>query len=383
VGSCEFKTSIWGIAVWNGMVWATDGDQNSLVGLNPSTGALKIVNVTGLGSFPYTLTAGPDGDLWFTMLTPAPAPAVICRMTPDYQASAFKIAGYAGDIPTQIQFVNSTYAYYAALNLTSTTGAGGLFSFNPQNVSVGIHPTPVGPDFKLVSPNSISVSNGTVWVTQHGAASIASYDTLTGVWNLYPTSTENYTDTTLPYFVQSVGPRVWFNEHYGNKIAMLSPSHGTLTEYSEAMPPIYNGSVIGNDLTIAATNEGVWFTSVTGNYIGFVSASYTPSFSVSAVGPNSITMAPGQDTTLQFLVNGTRSGPLRVQVSDTENFTSVPEGIVMIPDTNTIAAGSGANALSLHVSVSSKLAPGRYTLAVTVTDGLVYQSAYLFLTVKP
>ena len=113
-GSCDFKTSIWGIAVWNGMVWGTDGDRNALVGLNPDSGALKIVNITGQGSFPYTLTAGPDGALWFTMLAPAPAPAVIGRMTPDYQVTIFKIAGYNADIPTQVQFVNSTYAYYVA-----------------------------------------------------------------------------------------------------------------------------------------------------------------------------------------------------------------------------------------------------------------------------
>lgn len=380
-GSCAFKSSIWGIAIWKGMVWGADGDQNALIGLNPSTGAMKIVNITGFGSFPYTLSVGPDGALWFTMLAPPPAPAAIGRMAPDYGISVYKVANYQGDVPTQVQFVNSTYAYYVGINLTSTTGAGGLFSFDPQDLSAGILPTPVGSGFRLLSPNSLALSNDTIWVTQHGAASVASFNTSTGKWTIYPTSVENYTLTTLPYFVQTEGGTVWFNEHYGNKIAVLDPKRGTLTEYSEANPPVYNGEAIGNDLTIASTRGGLWFTSVTGNYIGFVNASYRPDFSLLAVGTNSFALARGQEMSLQLVVNGTWSSPLRVQVSDSENFTSIPDNVMLTPLAQTIAPGSDRYTLQANLSVGIGTTPGRYTLAVTVTDGLVYRSVYLFLNV--
>lgn len=380
-GSCVFKTGIWGIALWNGMVWATNGDQNALIGLNPVSGTTKIVNITGEGWFPYTLTVGPDGALWFTMLAPSPAPPAIGRLSANYSVSIYRIDGYPGDVPTQIQFVNSSYAYYTAINLTSVTGAGGLFSFDPQKVSSGIVPSPVGAGFNLSSPNSLAIANGSVWITQHGAASVASFSTSTGLWTIYPTSVENYTLTTLPYFVQTEGGKVWFNEHYGNKIAELDPIRGTLTEYSEADPPVFNGTAIGNDLTIASTSGGLWFTSVTGNYIGFVNASYAPGFSLSAMGSTTLSIMRGQGTQAQFEISGAWSNTLRVEVSDSENFTSIPHWIKLVPAAQTIPTGLTEYDLLANLSVGSNVAPGRYTLAVTVTDGLVYRSVYLFLSV--
>jgi hypothetical protein len=281
----------------------------------------------------------------------------------------------------QVQFVNSTCAYYVALDL-SNQNSSGLFSFNPQRVQSEILPTQVGVDFRLLSPSSVSASNGVVWVTQHGAASVASYNTLTGVWTVYPTSTENYTITTLPYFVQANGPIVWFNEHYGNKIALLDPTAGVLTEYSEANPPVFNGSAIGNDLTIASTKGGLWFTSVTGNYIGFVDMNHKADFSLASLSLNRVNASRGGEFSMELAVNGSWSKPLRVQVSDSENYKSVPRGITLTPEAQTIAPGSQTYALQVLVSVGSGVVPGRYTLAVTVTDGLVYKSAYVFLTVE-
>ena len=219
-------------------------------------------------------------------------------------------------------------------------------------------------------------------MTQHGAASVASYNTSSGEWTWYPTSTENYTITTLPYFVQASGPLVWFNEHYGNKIALLDQKAETLTEYSETNPPVYNGSAIGNDLTIAAAHGGLWFTSITGNYIGFVNATYRADFSLTSTGSNRLNVPRGGETSIQLVVNGSWSKPLRVQVSDSENYTSIPQKITLAPGSQTIAPASLPYDLQVQVMVGAGVAPGRYTLAVTVTDGLVYKTVYAFLTVR-
>ena len=42
-----------------------------------------------------------------------------------------------------------------------------------------------------------------------------------GVWTVYPTSGVGYIGTTLPYFVETNGSLVWFNEHFGNRMAAL------------------------------------------------------------------------------------------------------------------------------------------------------------------
>jgi len=374
---CGFQTSIWGIAAWNGMIWGTSGDENALIGANPQTGAVRIINVTGQTTFPYTLALAPDGSLWFTALA---ATAVLGRVAPDFSVHVYPVAGLGREVPTQVDFLNSTYAYFVALN--PLNNSGGLFTFNPSALTSAVTPRRVGGPVQLFSPNSVSAQGSSVWITQHGAASVAAFDVASGVWTTYPTSPENYSLTTLPYFVAVSGDRVWFNEHYGNKIALLDPASKTMTEFSEANPPVTNGSAIENDLTIAAFGEGLWFTSTTGNYIGFVDGNDRLGFSLSAQGGSSTSVQPGGTTKLEFALAGSWSKQLSLLVSDSEQYTSVPKMIKIEPSSKTFAAGVGPMVFQASVTADSLIRQGRYTLAVTVTDGLVYQTAFVFLTIS-
>jgi len=377
-GSCSFKASIWGIALWEGMIWATDQDGNSIIGLNPVNGSFVTLNLPQPNSSPYTLTAGPDGALWFTALTET---AFIGRVSPGLTVSMYPVLNRTDEIPTDIQFVNSSYAYFTALDPYKSTPSG-VYSFDPQDVAGGISATQIGGNATLTETTSVAASSSVVWVVQHITSNIWGYDLATHEWTVYPTSTENYTTTTLPYFVGTSGNVVWFNEHYGNKIAELNPAPmGTLTEFSEADPPVANGTQIQNDLTIATAPGGLWFTSMTGNYIGFASASYKPSFEVSVKGPDSLTLSQSEGTMAKFQVNGTWRGNLEVTVSDSENYTSVPNLIAIRPNVTRIAPGSGPVTLDVDLSLTGSLPPAHYTVAVTVSDGLVLQTAYLFVTV--
>ncbi|MDV3293177.1 MAG: hypothetical protein LYZ70_02800, partial [Nitrososphaerales archaeon] len=167
--SCGFETSIWGVAIWNGMVWGTSGDQNSLVGVNPQNGASKVLNLTGVATFPYTLAVAPDGSLWFTALS---STAILGRVSTNYVVSTYPVSGLGRDLPTQVEFANSTYAYFVALNPLNNSGS--LFSFDPSAVTSVVTPHKLGGNFQLISPTSVSAGAGTVWITQHGAASVAS-----------------------------------------------------------------------------------------------------------------------------------------------------------------------------------------------------------------
>lgn len=372
---CQFKTDIWGIAAWDGMIWATDGDFNGIVGVNPSTGSAAVVNLTGKASFPYTLAVGPDGDLWFTTLS---NPAEIGALTPSLQVETYKPSVLTTDEVAGIQFVNSSLAYYVAIDPAEATGS--LLSFDPAAVASSFTPNVVGPGFSLISPNSLSAAGDAIWVTQHGSASLASYNESSDSWTTFPTSTESYTeaDGTLPYFVQAEGSLVWFNEHYGNKIAILDPAMDSLTEYSESDPPVDNGSLIHDDLTIALAPGGLWFTSLSRNYIGFASSSYVPAFNLSVVGPRTIQLAPGQNGTVELSVSqhGAAAGTLRTEVSDSENATSIPYRISIS------LTEEGPSSYQAEIKAGQGLPPGRYTLGLTVTDGILYQTAYVFLTVS-
>ncbi len=379
-GACEYKTGIWGVAIWNNMVWGTSYDSNQIFGLIPGNDTVRSLSAPE----PNTLTVGPDGNLWFTIQSYGGAS--IGRISSGDTVQTFKILNYPHFIPQEIQFVNSSYAYYAGLNPVDQKPylyKGGIFSFNPDNVSSGITATMIGSDYNLVATTSLSASDGLIWTAQHEVSSIIGLNVSSGAWMLYPTSVNNFTavDSTLPYFVRANGSLVWFSEHYANKIALLDTMAGTLTEYSEANPPIYNLTEIQNDLTIALVPKGLWFTSDSGNYIGFASGTYKPTFAIAAEGSNKVELAPGAKTALLFKISGGWTGELSVQFSDSEKGTSVPSKIALSANATTLASQDTGRTIQVGIAADGGIAPGAYTVAVTVSDGLVSQTAYLFVTV--
>jgi streptogramin lyase len=286
-----------------------------------------------------------------------------------------------------LDFVNSTLALLATIDQApnSTTDAcictGHIYSFNPTGVGTQVVPSVVGGGYTLILPTSLSYSDGSVWVTQHGASSVVRYDFSTRTWTKYPTSTVPWIDITLPYVIQEEGGNVWFNEHYANKIALINPQRETLTEFSEANPPITDPTKIQNDLSIAPAPGGLWFTSETGNYIGFINASYNPGFTISVTGNDTAVVAPGGSASLALEVSGAWAKPMNVTVSDSENFQSTPQAITVTPSVSVVPQGASTFDLGVQVSVGRTLSAGNYTLVVTVTNGDVQQSAYIFLVV--
>ncbi len=376
----EFRTGIWGVAFWDGKVWGTDGANGLIFGIDPRDGSVITVNGTAKTPFPYTLAVSPDDSLWVTSLS---GHQTVGRISAGLNFTVYSFAGMGEDEPLQIDFVNMTQAYMVGLDPGSTNKSGHLYSFNPELVSPMINTSRVGGNFRLISPVSVSVSESRVWVVPHLPANIVMYDTRSSSWTVYPTSTVSYFYTTLPYFVEAAGTKVWFNEHYGNRIGVIDPQRGTLTEYSETDPPVSVENEWQNDLTIAPSDAGLWFTSTTGNYIGFADGNYVPPFTLSVSGSNQIAMSAGETKSIRFQVRGSWSDPLQVQVSNSENYTSVPILLSPRPDKTTIPAGSGPVDLTLAVEAMAGLQPGRYTVAITVTQGFLSQTAYLFVTVGP
>jgi streptogramin lyase len=388
---CAPSLNVSGMAIWDGRVWAADELDNRTVGLDPSTGGVVSVNSTEGAPFPYWLAAGPDGDLWFTSNNFAGQPSRLGRILPNMTLKAIDLVGLGNDQPIQLDFVNATFAILATLNQADspTTHAcvctGDIYSFNPSVAEGAIAPTLVGGGYTLRLPTSLAFSNGSIWVTQHATSSVVRYDYGTRTWTTYPTSIVPWIDITLPYVIQAEGGSLWFNEHYANKIAVLNPQQQTVTEFSEANPPIADPAKIQNDLSIAPAANGLWFTSMTGNYIGFLSASYNPGFGISVSGNRTIQVAPGGSASFDLKVSAQPEGigtrPMPVNVSDSEDFESIPQSIKITPSVSAIPQGVSDFSLGVNVSVGTSILPGDYTLAVTVTNGDVQQTAYLFLVV--
>ncbi len=380
------KSETWNIQLWNGRVWAADDNGYLVNGLDPANDSTIELNVTAVphpsssapALSPYILTATPYGSMWFTALpylTGDELP-VIGRVSADLNVTLYAVGGLGHQEPIQIQFYNSTLAYVVALDPVNPYDSG-LYSFNPTTPGSTIMMTHVGGNFTLIYPDSLTITGNTIWITQHATSAVVSYDLKTGVWTTYPTSNVGYIYATYPYSITSQGGMVWFNEHYANEIALLNPSTGALTEYSEADPPVSSGTGIQQDLTVAAGSAGLWFTSWDGNYIGFVNGKTAPSFSVSLLDGNETTLAPGGSTTVEYELTGSWTGSLQVLTSDSENYNSTPSLISIRPDATSVPPGSGPQSLSVSISAQESIPPGRYTVDVTLSDGLVRQTAFL------
>ena len=385
---CSPSVNVSGIALWDGRVWAADEFGNKTVGINPADGSAVTVVTTGKAPLPYWLAVGPDGDLWLTSNNFAGQPARLGRILPNLTLGVVDLVGLGNDQPIQIDFVNSTFALLATLDqsVNSTTNectcTGHIYSFDPGSAGGSITPLMVGGGYTLRLPTSVTYYNGSVWVAEHGASSLVGYDFATRTWTKYPTSVVPWAPVTLPLVVDSGGGSVWFNEHYANKIARFDPAAGTLTEYSESNPPPSGYQGIQNDLSIASTPAGTWFTSMTGNYIGFVNGTMNPGFRISNYDNSRATLKAGLGgTTFRFVVSGAWTSQMGVKVSDSENPQSTPELIQVVPGVSSIPPGSSFM-FGVSVSAEAAVVPGTYTVAVTVSEGGVQQTAYLFITVE-
>ncbi len=371
--ACSEKTAIWTIAFWNGGVWAGDQHGGQLVGLDPATGEVKSVKLQGPESFPYDLNVGPDGYLWFTDI----GTSKVGRADTAGHIVEYSLPNGNDSTPADIAFANSTLGYY--VDVGSSAQPGGVYSFNPQKFS----PVRVGGGMTLYAPDSISLGTGGVWVSQHEASSLAFYDLVTKEWTVYPTSTVNYIDTTLPYFVRVNGSKVWFNEHFADRIAVIDFASQSLTEYSIQDRRPTNASEITNSLTFAVGRQRVWFAEYTENTIGSIDASYEPRLSVSLEGSGNLRIVPGGSTNVTLSLTDAERSPLSVQAADSERYSSVPRLIRITPTPENLTLSESPQSLPLTIEVDGSTKPGDYMVLLTVSDGHVYRSVYLKLQVGP
>ena len=362
-------TYIWGIADWNGCVWASDEAGSQVVAVDPNTGRLRTIQLTA-GSFPYTLTVAPDDTLWFTEAYGLK----IARIDTKLNLQEYPIPELG--TPAQIAFANNSLAYYVDAGNVGLARTG-IYSFNPNNVA----PTLIDPSTNnLVVPTSLALVNDGIWVAEHDTSDLAYYKFGSHEIIQFPTTPVSYVSTTLPYFVEGNDSLVWFNEHYGNRIGVIDTRSGLLTEYSLSNPPANRTSQIDNALTFALGGSRVWFTELTADYVGYIDATYKPSFSVST-DQQKFNANAGSKISVRLLVKGFSAGPLKICFADSENYTGLPFRITMQANETEIPSLNGLNVIDLTITTDSRLAPGSYILLITVTDGPVNQAVYVWLQV--
>jgi streptogramin lyase len=190
-------------------------------------------------SYPYGITAGPDGALWFT------------------EANASKI----GRITTAgviTEFSTPT----ASESTGITAGPDGNLWFIEQTANKIGRITTAG----IITEFSVSGSSGLLWITAGPDGNLWFTDlsgnqigriTTSGVVTLFPIPTGG----SLPVGI-TAGPdgNLWFTEQNGNQIGRITTA-GVITEF-----PVPTASS-APQLISAGPDGNIWFTEYTGNKI--------------------------------------------------------------------------------------------------------------------
>lgn len=379
ISSCGQQTQIWGVALWNGSVWGADFLYSRLVGVNPSTGQTEKIDLAN-GTTPYTLAVSPDNYLWFTE---SKLGAAIGKVSPDGGSiSYYSLPTGAAWESVYLLFRNSTVGYVLALDAADPEYAQ-LFSFNPTLSRPTF--TALGDNDSLYAPVGLAIGNGGIWATEHSATAMAFLNFTTSQWTIYPLSTVPYTPWVLTYFDGSNGTAVWFNEHYGNRMGVIYDNATQLIEYNVSNPPLYNLTTITdptggvNMVTMGLAKDGAWFAAA-GGFVGYVSGSYVPPFSIS-LSVAKVTLAQGGSTQLTVKVGGDTPGSnLSLQFSDNEFNNASSKFISFTAGALTPTTG-GTNTLVVTVAATRTVQPGTYIAAATVTNGSIYRSVYFTIEV--
>ncbi len=283
----------------DGNLWFTyNGDVNAIGRLTPA-GQVMLVRAGDLPSDPTSITAGPDGNLWFS---DQGVPAAIGRLTPDGQISEFTTGLRPGSLPGAIApgpdgalwFVDGGYygaSASPAIGRITTDGQITEFSAGLQagNRS-SLEDITAGPD-------------GNLWFTDSGGRPAIGRITPDGQITEFSAGLQSNGGSFPTGIAAGPDGNLWFTDDGATEaIGRITPS-GQIGEFSVGLQPGNNSRVV----SITPGPDGnMWFTDY--GLLSYAVGRVTPAGKISeyAVGLEPYTNAPpsgitaGSDGALWF-----------------------------------------------------------------------------------
>lgn len=143
-------------------------------------------------------------------------------------------------------------------------------------------------------------AQGDLWIAEMGASSISRVTPASDRLERYPTTYSPYYPLSGPAGVQvDADGIVWFVEHFADRVSRLDPKTKTLHEYEVPSAPGTNVQFLAR-----AADGSLWFAQATGNRVGRVTFTNE---SVSAFGPDAITLHPGAKAEFDLPADAVRS----------------------------------------------------------------------------
>ena len=355
----------------NGLIWFTDENQNSpgIWSLNSTTGTFTHFPTGMSSSDPiFVLVDSVTNNVWFT----------------DYYGNYVgEIAGSshvmtkhllpsANSYPVEMAKQNGTNYLW----ITEATGKVARFDMS-TGATVEFNPS-----VPISYPVGIAVGrDGNVWVSEHGGSSVTEFMPSNSTWRKYPTSqaTSN-PGTGVATLAMDQNGRLWFAEHYSNRIGRLDPASGEIVEFDLPIPGAYSL------LDTVDSRGNFWFTEATANQIGIIPRDATSNVTVQPVHIPKNPVTAGSSTQAAFAItnnNTTRSLTLTLSVTSsfTTNYYTTTSEVSLSNYTMTL--GPGETGIDMAVLTPDFSLPSAiYAAGIVASYGNVSSVGTVFLSVS-
>jgi streptogramin lyase len=279
-------------------------------------------------SVPFDITAGPDGNLWFTEFTPGIR--TIGRITPEGAITEFPLPANPANGPFGIAAGPDGNLWFTLSPLADLPGNSAIGRITTGGVAATDVPLPdgsaplgiaAGPDgnlwFVLAGTNAIgrvttsgvvtqftiptalsspaaiaAGADGNLWFTELDANKIGRITT-SGVFTEFPIPTPGSQPAEI-----TAGPdgAIWFNELAANQIGRITSS-GIISEFPVPTP---NAFPEGGEIA-AGLDGNLWFTENSANKIGRITTSgVVTEFAVPTANSGPSAIAKGPDGNIWF-----------------------------------------------------------------------------------
>jgi streptogramin lyase len=254
-------------------VWFTDARTNSIGKLDVASGQVALLQIPTGSAGPMGIALSPDGNsVWFAEITGDNIATV--------DAESMRIAEYStgeDSGPALLTFDDSGILW------VTLSFSNSVLRIDLQAISS--NPSAAMTELKLsgedaFSPLGIAVSDGKVYVSDHGSSRMIVADTGFVNYVSYWTSPSIAFPTTLPsQVVADTHGNIYLAQHGGNRISVIDET-GIMTEYEIPTGPLSTVVFIA-----ASDDERVWFTEWASNKIGYLDTTVAVPFTLQ-VGQN-------------------------------------------------------------------------------------------------
>lgn len=356
-----------------GNIWFSDqSGQGSIWMFDPQNDHFTQYDTLTKDSTPLFILADRENDIWFTETT---ANRIGELVYPNYKMVEYALPS-TNSGPVELAWgENESYLW-----ITETyTGKIARFDVSSHNFIEYVPP----PSLTLRYPVGIVTDSfGNVWVSEHGGSAVVELTPGNFTFKSYPTSVPNNQfpiSAVATLAIDSQG-RLWFVEHYANKVGRLDPATGQMEEFQiPSTEPAYSV------LNALDARGNFWFTEFSSNAIGEVPNNATSPLETEVELSQDGNATSGSTIHAQVIVSNTEDVRQSVTLSTSSSFTvtgsTSSQQIALNSSTLDLPPGGDA-VVSAEITPNASLPSGIYSIGIVASAANFSTVGIAFISVK-